>query len=164
MSSFLERYERGEHEQVWEELLALGAAVREELLYADALAVARETMRRARHNIEVLIPRLVRVGYQFGYGWVQPYVRERLAQPYRANYDPATGRYAHGIVVEPSISVHFTAERRLAYEERREQAEAQPPLFVPATDREERIAQLEQMLAQAPDAQSGSMGLIAHWR
>lgn len=164
MSSFLERYERGEHEQVWEELLALGAAVREEPLYADALAVARETMRRARHNIEVLIPRLVRVGYQFGYGWVQPYVRERLAQPYRANHDPATGKYAHGVVAEPTTAERFTAERRLAYEERREQAEAQLPLFVPATDREERITQLEQMLAEAPDAQSSSMGLIAHWR
>jgi hypothetical protein len=75
VSSFLERYKRGEHEQVWAELVALGAAVREEPVYADALAVAHEMMRRARHNIEQLIPRLVAVGYQFGYGWVQPFVR-----------------------------------------------------------------------------------------
>lgn len=164
MSSFLERYERGECEQVWDELLALGAGVCEEPLYADALAVARETMRRARHNIEVLIPRLVRVGYQFGYGWVQPFVRERSMHPYRANYDPATGTYAHGVPVEPSIPDHFTTERRLAYEERREQAQEQPALFLPATDREERIAQLEQMIAQAPEAQAGPTGLVTHWR
>src|SRR5260221_11370090 len=102
-------------------------------------------MRGARHNIEVLIPRLVRVGYQFGYGWVQPLVRERLLQPDRANDDPATGASAHGVPVEPSIPDHFTPERRLAYEARREQAREQPPLFLPGTDREERIAQLEQM-------------------
>jgi hypothetical protein len=45
--SYLERYLTGEHEQVWAELVALGAAVRDEPLYSDALAVARETMRRA---------------------------------------------------------------------------------------------------------------------
>lgn len=67
--SYLERYISGEHEQVWAELQALGAAVREEPLYTDALAVARETMRRVRHNIETLIPRLEALGYTFGYGW-----------------------------------------------------------------------------------------------
>jgi hypothetical protein len=66
---YLEHYKAGEHKQVWAELQALGAAVREELLYTDAMAVARETMRRARRNIEVLIPRLDAIGYQFGYAW-----------------------------------------------------------------------------------------------
>jgi hypothetical protein len=84
MSSFLERYERGEHERVWDELLALGAAVREEPHSADALAVARETMRRARHNIERLILRLESLGFAFGYDWVlqeEPpaYVKRRPA-------------------------------------------------------------------------------------
>lgn len=68
---YLDRYLAGEHEQVWAELVALGSAVREEPLYADALAVAHETMRRVRHNIETLIPRLEALGYVFGYGWVQ---------------------------------------------------------------------------------------------
>jgi hypothetical protein len=61
-ASYLERYQAGEHEQVWAELYALGTAVREEPLYGDALAVARETMRRARYNIETLIPRLQTLG------------------------------------------------------------------------------------------------------
>jgi hypothetical protein len=65
--TYLERYLAGEHEQVWADLLALGDRVRQEPLYADALAVARETMRRVRHNIEVLIPRLTAWGYHFGY-------------------------------------------------------------------------------------------------
>ena len=69
--SYLERYIAGEHEPVWAELQALGAAVRTEPLYSDALAVAYETMRRVRHNIEILIPRLEASGYEFGYGWAK---------------------------------------------------------------------------------------------
>jgi hypothetical protein len=69
--TYLERYLAGEYEPVWDELQALGAAVREEPLYGDAMAVARETMWRVRHNIEMLIPRLAALGYEFGYGWVQ---------------------------------------------------------------------------------------------
>lgn len=67
MSTFAERYRRGEHEQVWAELLALGRAVRQEPLQADALAVAHETMRRARENITRLVPRLHEIGYRFDY-------------------------------------------------------------------------------------------------
>jgi len=62
---YLDRYLAGEHEQVWADLLALGPAVRDEPVYSDALAVARETMRRVRHNIELLIPRLRDIGYPF---------------------------------------------------------------------------------------------------
>jgi hypothetical protein len=65
---YLERYVAGEHEPVWAELQALGAGVRAEPLYSDALAVARETKRRVRHNVEALIPRLEAVGYALGYG------------------------------------------------------------------------------------------------
>jgi hypothetical protein len=68
---YLERYIAGEHEQVWAELEARGAAVRAASLYNDALAVAHETMRRVRHNIETLIPRLEASGYAFGYGWAR---------------------------------------------------------------------------------------------
>jgi hypothetical protein len=66
MASFLSRYQDGEHTQVWAELVALGEQIREEPLYSDALAVARETMRRVRYNIELLISRLSELGYQFG--------------------------------------------------------------------------------------------------
>lgn len=66
-ATYLERYLAGEYEQVWTELVALGEQVRAEPLYADAWAVACETMRRVRANIERLIPRLVKVGFIFGY-------------------------------------------------------------------------------------------------
>jgi hypothetical protein len=60
MASYLARYLDGEHEQVWAELVALGAAVRDEPLYSDAWAIACETMRRVRHNIELLVSLQVR--------------------------------------------------------------------------------------------------------
>jgi hypothetical protein len=65
--TYLERYTNGEYEPVWNELQALGPAVLQEPLYSDALAVARETMRRTRRNIEELIQRLIRIGFVFGY-------------------------------------------------------------------------------------------------
>ncbi|MBZ0315611.1 MAG: hypothetical protein K8L91_04265 [Anaerolineae bacterium] len=43
----------------------MGDPIRQEPLYSDALAVARETMTRVRHNIEILTERLRKIGYQF---------------------------------------------------------------------------------------------------
>jgi hypothetical protein len=65
MRSFFERYRNGEHAAVWEELVALGEGVRNDLYYADAVAVANETMSRVRHNVETLIQRLAEMGYYF---------------------------------------------------------------------------------------------------
>lgn len=65
MTTYLERYLAGEREAVWAELSALGGAIQEEPLASDALAVARETMRRARINVELLAQRLTALGYHF---------------------------------------------------------------------------------------------------
>jgi hypothetical protein len=64
---YFERYMAGEYEQVWRELVALGAAVRDEPVYSDAHAVARETMRRAASNIKHIIERLETMGFEFLY-------------------------------------------------------------------------------------------------
>jgi hypothetical protein len=61
----LARYQQGEREQVWADLLSLGPEVREAPYLADAQAVARETMRRARHNVELIVARLRQLDYQF---------------------------------------------------------------------------------------------------
>jgi hypothetical protein len=66
--SFLRRYQAGEHEAVWAEMTALGAAVRQAPHFDDCWAVACETMRRARHNVELIIRRLDQIGYQFWNG------------------------------------------------------------------------------------------------
>jgi hypothetical protein len=65
MATFLERYQAGDCKAVWKDLVALGEGVRTEPYYADAVAVAAETMRRARHNVELLIQRLAEAGYRF---------------------------------------------------------------------------------------------------
>jgi hypothetical protein len=71
MATLLERYIGGEHERVWAELVALGVQVHDDCIYADALSVARETMRRARHNLKLLVSRLDEVGYHLGYDWLR---------------------------------------------------------------------------------------------
>jgi len=58
-----DRYLAGEHEAVWSDLLALGAAVREDPHAADALAVAYETMGRVEANVRTVSERLVRLGF-----------------------------------------------------------------------------------------------------
>ena len=71
MGSYLSRYQQGECQPVWQELDALGKDVHQAEMYHDAWAVAVETMKRVRHNVEVLIPRLEVLGYQFGYEWLK---------------------------------------------------------------------------------------------
>jgi len=58
LMDYLQRYLSGEYEQVWNELQALGAAVRREPHYAQACEVAAETMRRVRRNCERIVARL----------------------------------------------------------------------------------------------------------
>ena len=53
--SFTERYRSGDSVAVWNDLISLGDGVRHELYYQDARAVAQETMKRCRHNVEMLI-------------------------------------------------------------------------------------------------------------
>ena len=61
----LDRYRNGEHSEVWRDLLELGSAVRHELYYNDAKEVAADTMKRARHNVETIVPKLDELGYLF---------------------------------------------------------------------------------------------------
>jgi hypothetical protein len=55
-----------ETREVWRELDALGASVRDDAHAADALAVAYETMHRVEANVRTLVDRLAAVGYAFG--------------------------------------------------------------------------------------------------
>lgn len=67
MGSFLERYVSGERVEVWAELGALGPRVRDDAYFQDAKAVASETMRRARQNVEILLRRLDEIGYAWNF-------------------------------------------------------------------------------------------------
>jgi hypothetical protein len=65
MPTFLDRYLAGECVAVWDDLVALGSRVRHKRYYADAVLVAAETMRRARHNVQLLVTQLDRMDYRF---------------------------------------------------------------------------------------------------
>jgi hypothetical protein len=62
------RYQQGLYQEVYDELLAMREQVFEDSTYEEALLVARTMMKRVRHNIELLIPRLHLMGYHFGEG------------------------------------------------------------------------------------------------
>ncbi|HEX6316774.1 MAG TPA: hypothetical protein VFZ73_18010 [Gemmatimonadaceae bacterium] len=64
----LKRYQAGECRPVWQELVSLGASVREDPVAPDALAVAYETMRRVDDNVRSLVMRLSQMGYRFTTG------------------------------------------------------------------------------------------------
>jgi hypothetical protein len=72
MITYFDRYQEFasagyENTRIWAELTSLGSDIRHEPLFADAKAVAHETMSRAKHNIEILIDRLQTLDYQFLY-------------------------------------------------------------------------------------------------
>lgn len=103
MGRFLDRYQRGEHKQVWDELLVQREAVRREPLLTDASAVARETMQRVRHNIEILIPRLRELGYQIGgSGEITP-----LPHWFQEDLSSAEGKSFRPYVPPHSETYHF---------------------------------------------------------
>jgi hypothetical protein len=83
---FLRRYQAGEHEAVWAEMMVLGAEIREPPYFKDARAVAAETMRRARHNVELLIRRLDQLQYRFeipkppARQFILPPIEQRIAK------------------------------------------------------------------------------------
>jgi hypothetical protein len=62
---FFDRYLAGDHQKVWEELVALGSSVREEPHAADALAVAYEMAGRVAANVRAVTTRLGGLGYKF---------------------------------------------------------------------------------------------------
>jgi len=69
MASYLDRYLQGEHQRVYDELLALGEVSLEPSVHAEALAVMNEIMRRVRYNVEhILLPKLHAIDYRFGDG------------------------------------------------------------------------------------------------
>lgn len=65
MPDWLSRYRAGHREEVWHELRQLGAQVRAPDRIDEARAVCDEMARRARHNVDLVIARLVADGYHF---------------------------------------------------------------------------------------------------
>lgn len=65
---YVSAYSSGNEAEVWDRLCAVGS--RRDPILSEALRwVAMEAMRRARRNIERLIPRWEARGHKFGYDW-----------------------------------------------------------------------------------------------
>jgi hypothetical protein len=65
MIRYFDRYQAGQHVVVWQDLISLGCAVRDEPLLSDATAVCEEIIRRAEFNLRLLHHRLLELGYEF---------------------------------------------------------------------------------------------------
>lgn len=73
MLDLYNRYQKGSYQEIYDDLLRMQDRVFEEPVYTDALLVAREIMKRVRSNLELLIPRLHTLGFQFGEGFWQQF-------------------------------------------------------------------------------------------
>ena len=63
--SLLSRYVAGEYKEVWQELVQTDVGTEDYSCQEDALAVVRETARRAKENLRSIHARLVDAGYDF---------------------------------------------------------------------------------------------------
>jgi hypothetical protein len=65
VSTLYQQYRDGKCEEVWDKLYSLKDLVNDDRYLPDARAVAAETMKRARHNVELILARLDKLGYKF---------------------------------------------------------------------------------------------------
>lgn len=142
MGKFLERYQSGEHEQVWDELVRYGDQIQERPLFDDALEVAYETMRRVRKNIEMMIPRLCAISYQFGYGWVQPFLGKQISQQAFS-------------IVDQKREFSYNLDDRMSYMNMQEMILECPALFIPTNDNEEHALYIENLIQSLKNPSSG---------
>lgn len=62
---WLERYDKGEHEAVWAEIVALEDSAQDPAVAEEAMAVARAMMGRVRQNLEGIVETLKKRKYKF---------------------------------------------------------------------------------------------------
>jgi hypothetical protein len=72
MSSWVERYVDGQHESVWDEVVALGPRASDPDVAPEVQALAHETMQRALRNVEALKSLLPSIGWRFRFPMTGP--------------------------------------------------------------------------------------------
>jgi len=106
-TNLVARYRAGECEAVWRDLVALGPDVRKPPYDVPTEAVARETIRRAKHNFELIVQRLHSLDYQFLRDtWDQPATKKDLQD--LAAYEEA------GLLVPAAVRV-FIEEMNIVW-------------------------------------------------
>lgn len=77
MTNFYQRYQAGDYLNVWNEIRALGAEVRSNTYRDEVSKVVTETANRIRHNVDLLVDRLRKDGYQFVWPGNDIYLTDR---------------------------------------------------------------------------------------
>ncbi len=67
LRTYLSRYLDGDRVAVWNELVSIGDRVFDASLIYDATSVAKEIVRRSKHNIASIHGKLVQLGYKFSH-------------------------------------------------------------------------------------------------
>lgn len=107
-------YQRGYHQEVYDELLSLQEDIYEPDVYEDAVAVAREIMQRVRYNIEQLVVRLKQVGYLFGKG---SSLVNTFSETYVAMFQPPNPETPENIAILEQIVGSLPLSLKCWYEE-----------------------------------------------
>jgi hypothetical protein len=114
-NSLLQRYIKGEHCEVWRDLVALGAAVRSDQHYKDAVEVAAETMKRARQNVESIIVRLEKLGYEFTSREPEPPITATMGGvPMEMSLSQMTAGLRKSTVAQPEFEPRNAHEQSMA--------------------------------------------------
>ncbi len=107
MPDLNEQYQKGFHQEVYDELLAMQEQINDPHLYEEALSITRAIMRRVRSNIELLIPRLHTMGYLFRKGgfWdnFSPEGKARIETEYPIFQPPTPETLEHVAVLEKLV-------------------------------------------------------------
>ena len=108
-----ERYVAGDFREAWTELAAMGDAIWQDPVAADALAVCHETMHRAKTNIEILVGALEAEGYEFRPTVYSPYWRKsRQTQESLEAYDQSSHLLVASMQLPLKLPEQLNADRQ----------------------------------------------------
>jgi hypothetical protein len=108
-----ERYVAGDFREAWTELAAMGDAIWQDPVAADALAVCHETMHRAKTNIEILVGALEAEGYEFRPTVYSPYWRKsQQTQEWLEAHDQSSHLLVASIQLPLKLAEQLNADRQ----------------------------------------------------
>src|SRR6266480_5738364 len=117
MPGMYEHYKKGFHQEIYDELLAIKDNIYEPRIYEEALLVIREIMRRARSNIELLIPRLQEMRYRFGEGFSDSPEEKAYWKQHAPIYKPPTQETSARIAALEELTGSLPMSLKCWYEE-----------------------------------------------
>lgn len=117
MPGMYKRYQKGFHQEVYDELLSTRENIFEPRMYVEALLIMREIMSRVRSNIELLIPRLQEMGYRFGEGFSDSPEEKAYWKQHAPIYKPPTQETSEHIAALEQLTGTLPMSLKCWYEE-----------------------------------------------